>query len=120
MFGNAALVGGAVAPLALVNAAGVVADDEDIHVLQEPRGNPGNGGKFRRRLDEDEFAEQIETPAQVVNVTAAARAAENGAAEPEDVGAKFHRVLGQPLAAFLDGVLADQPAETNLELQIQG
>src|SRR5271154_32316 len=116
MLGDAAFVGGAVAPLALINAAGIVAHDEQVYVFQKLRGNSSGAREFRRRLDGNKFAEQIKTPAQIINVTPAAGAVEDRAAVMKNIGAKFHRVLGKPLAMLGYRVLANQPAKTHVEL----
>ena len=117
VFGHPPLVRGAVAPLALINAAGVVAHDEHIHVFQKLRRNFPGPRQFRRRLNGDEFAEQIKTSPQIINVASAARAVENRAAAMKNIGAKIHRVLRQPLATFFDGVLPNQSTETNLKFE---
>ena len=117
--GNAAAAGCALAPAALVNASGVVADDEDIDVVQVPGRQASGMPELRPGLHGDELAEQIEAPAQVVDIAAAAWPAENRATAFEDAGAEGHHLVGQPLTESSHGRIADQAPVAHLKMDVR-
>ena len=115
---------GAGVPGALIDAAGVVADDEDIDFAEsvgfEAGGVMEDGGGF----DGGELAEEVKAAAEIVDEAAAAGAAEQDAAAIEDVLAEGVDVGGELAVAGAFGgqadVAAERPANTQRVNGFQG
>src|SRR5262249_27613031 len=95
-----------VLPRALIDAAGILARDQDVElpagIAARQEGLHLIGGLQRADLEE-----QIELPSEVVDETAAGGAVQNGAAARENGLAKFDDLVGQRAADALLGALAD-------------
>ena len=108
MLRHSALLRDPFASFALVDAGGVVPDQENIHALQISRDHSAGARQNGPRLNGHEFGEQIKLTAKVVDVPSAARSAENGSAQPKNFSAKVHHLLRKPLSITGQRVFPNQ------------
>ena len=97
----------------------VVAHDEQVHIPQAWRGDTPGVGQFRHGAYWNEFAEQIEAPPQIIDVTSAHRPVKDGAAMIENSGAKCRHALRQIFPAGGHDLLVHPPTAAHFKFQAQ-
>ena len=117
MFGEASLGGLLILPAALINAADIVAHQQQVGILQAFAGNAAGAGELRPGMNRNEFAEQVESPAEVVHITAAARSVENGASGGKNLTTKSDRRFWQWLAELRFRLFPDRAPVPHVESQ---
>ena len=106
------------APFALVSAGDVVAHDQHVDRMGFVVDDIGRVARqLRESADGGEFAEQIEAFAQIIDVTSAAGAVENGAAARKNFSEELRGVFRQRGAEMFFRLFADEAAMAQLAFE---